>query len=276
MLTKELTDTITDFVRQKPRTVQEIAHLLQKNWRTADRYVDTITSETGLLATRTFREGTRGALKIVFWNAIDHAKGSAYQDRLLQRILHGKHKEDFSPFDIYQFIPADKREAYLEKNEYPDNKNISNNLLVKKARQQVLYLSGNLSWLDKQPEMLTTLEELSHKKISTKILTRIDVTSQEKAQQLLAINKRVGWDALHIRHCEQPLRAMIVDETVASIKEVLSPHHHRELTKNTFIFYRITDEHWIGWLQKVFWHLWAQSVDATARIDALKTLKRIV
>ncbi|MBI4141804.1 hypothetical protein HY484_02695, partial [Candidatus Woesearchaeota archaeon] len=102
MLTKETTDKILDFVRQKPRTVQEIRHLLQKNWRTADRYVDTISQETGLISTRTFREGSRGALKIVFWNSIDTAKGSAYQERLLQRILHGKHKEDFSPFDIYQ------------------------------------------------------------------------------------------------------------------------------------------------------------------------------
>jgi len=274
MLTKELTDTITEFVRQKPRTVQEIAHTLQKNWRTADRYVETIAGETGLLATRTFREGTRGALKLVFWNAIDHAKGSAYQDRLLQKILHGNHKEDFSPFDIYQFIPENKREAFLEKNEYPTNTSISNNLLVKKAKQQVLYFSGNLSWLDKQPDMVPTLEQLSHKHIATKILTRIDVTSQEKAHHLLAINKRVGWDALQIRHCEQPLRAMIVDQSVASIKEVMTPHHHRELNKNTFIFYRIEDEHWIGWLQKVFWHLWGQSVDASIRIKALSTLKK--
>ncbi|MBI4140584.1 hypothetical protein HY485_01970 [Candidatus Woesearchaeota archaeon] len=273
MITKETTDKIIDFIRQKPRTVQEIAHLLQKNWRTADRYVDIITTETGLISTRTFREGTRGALKVVFWNALDHAQGSAYQERLLQKILNGRHKEDFSPFDIYQFIPPKKREAYIEKNEYPTNKNINNRILVKKAQQQVLYLSGNLSWLDKQPEMIHVLEELSKKKVSIKILTRVDVTSQEKAKQLLAINKRTGWDAIQIRHCEQPLRAMIVDENVTSIKEVMTPQHHRELEKNTFIFYRIEDEHWISWLQKIFWHLWGQSVDATTRIEAIKTIK---
>ncbi|MBI4141759.1 hypothetical protein HY484_02435, partial [Candidatus Woesearchaeota archaeon] len=189
------------------------------------------------------------------------------------RILHGKHKEDFSPFDIYQFVPKEKREAYIEKNEYPDNKNISNKILVKKTQQQVLYLSGNLSWLDKQKEMLPIIEELAKKKISTKILTRIDVTSQEKTKQLLKINQRTGWDAIQIRHCEQPLRAMIVDDKIASIKEVMTPQHHRELEKNTFIFYKIEDEHWINWLQKIFWHLWGQSVDATTRIEALKTIK---
>lgn len=273
MLDKNTTDTIIDLVRQKPRTIHEISLVLQKNWRTADRYVDTIVTETGLVSTRTFRAGTRGALKVVFWNALDHAKGTAYQERLLQKILNGRHKEDFSPFDIYQFIPHNKREAYLEKNEYPEQKNISNSTLVKKARQQILYFSGNLSWLDKQPEMLTTLEELAKKNTPTKILTRIDVTSQEKTRQLLQLNTRVGWDAIQLRHCEQPLRAMIIDDALASIKEVMTPQHHRELAKNTFIFYRIEDEHWIAWLQKVFWHLWGQSIDAATRLDALKTVQ---
>lgn len=65
MLDARARKRISDFVYQKPRTVQEIAQFLRVNWRTADRYVEKIAWEEGTLATRTFREGTRGALKVV-------------------------------------------------------------------------------------------------------------------------------------------------------------------------------------------------------------------
>ena len=74
------------------------------------------------------------------------------------------------------------------------------------------------------------------------------------AEKLFAINQRVGWDAIEIRHCTQPLRAMIVDESVISLKEVFGPQYYRknELSKKMFIFYMIKDSEWIYWMQKVF------------------------
>ena len=59
---------ITEFVYIKPRVVDEVAKLLHKNWRTADRYIRQIAEDDGCISMRTFREGTRGALKIVFWS----------------------------------------------------------------------------------------------------------------------------------------------------------------------------------------------------------------
>src|SRR3989344_1562616 len=103
-LQKESKDTILQAIQQKPRTVQEIAQVIAKNWRTADRYVEIIAEETGLIATSVFREGSRGSLKVVYWNALEKAKGSAYQERLLQKIVQGRRKEDFSPLDIYKFV----------------------------------------------------------------------------------------------------------------------------------------------------------------------------
>ncbi|MEK6845578.1 MAG: hypothetical protein AABY26_02370, partial [Nanoarchaeota archaeon] len=66
MLDSAITKKIEEVVYAKPRSIQEIAQLLNKNWRTADRYIEEIEKNFGTISTRTFRGGTRGALKIVF------------------------------------------------------------------------------------------------------------------------------------------------------------------------------------------------------------------
>ena len=248
MLDKAQTNQILEFVRQKPRTIQEIAHLLDKNWRTANRYVEQIALEVG--------------------------KGSAYQEALLRDIQIGKRKENFNPFDIYQFVPETHREAYLEINELSKHPSIRYDQLLTKAQHQVLLFSGNLSWMELGPNMIRTIEHLAQRKVQIKILTRVDITSLENTEKALAMNQRVGWDAIHIRHREQPLRSLIVDDQFATLKEVLNPQYIRELKKKMYIFYKIKDPEWVNWLQKVFWHLWNQSIDAEKRLEALKTLQK--
>jgi hypothetical protein len=272
MLEKATTDKIIAFVRAKPRTMDEVAKHLEKNWRTAERYVDSIATESGLIATRTFREGTRGALKVVYWNALDRAKGSAYQERLLQRIELSRRKEDFSFFDIYQFVAPEHRFAFTERTEFPTRPELKYDDLLHAAEHQVLFFSGNLSFTELGPHVLETMEALAQKKVSMKLLTRIDVISEKTVRTLLELNTRVGWDAIEIRHCEQPLRLTIFDDDAVTVKELLAPEHHRELKKNLYVFYKITDPDWIHWLQRVFWHLWGQSIDAPTRLSALKTL----
>lgn len=272
MVSREDERKIIDYVQQQPCTIQEIARLVQRNWRTADNYVADIARHTGLIATRTFREGTRGALKIVYWNALDKQHQTTYQARLLERILAGRQKEDFSAFDIYQFVNDKHRSADVVSEE----NQIGPDELLKMVGEQWFSLSGNLSWLRLYPNVLKQFEKLAHKRIAIKIITRIDMTSADLTRKLLAINERVGWDAIAVRHAEQPLRAIIVDNRIASLKEVLSPKfpQYRELEKKTYIFYRINEEEWVSWLQKVFWAIWETSVDAKIRLDALETLNR--
>jgi hypothetical protein len=266
---------ILDLVRIKPRTIQEIAQTIQKNWRTADRYVETLASETGHIAVRTFRGGTRGALKVVYWNAIESAKGSAYQQRLLNKIQSGRKKEDFSPFDIYQFVPEDKRLAVLQNEEFPNTKELQYSSLFKQAQNELLFFSGNLSWLDGWPDAMKYIEQLAKKRIRMKIVTRVDITSRRNVEKLLAVNQQAGWDAIEIRHAEQPLRALIIDNAIASFKEVINPQQQRtkELKDKAYLYYKLTDTEWIAWLQKVFWHIFSQSVDAQTRLDALDSVK---
>jgi len=272
---KEIKDSILRLIQQKPRTIQEIAETIGKNWRTADRYVEIIAQETGFIATRIFREGSRGALKVVYWNALEGIKGSAYQERLLQKILQGKRKEDFSPLDIYQFVDAGNRKAFLESTEFSQQQQIRFDYLLTQAQQQVLFFSGNLSWVELGPNMQKILEELVKRKVKIKVLTRVDITSQKNTEEMLSLNQRVGWDAVEIRHCEQPLRAIVVDDRFASIKEVMNPLYCRELKEKTFLFYLIQEQEWVSWIQKVFWQLWGQSIDAGERLKALESVNKL-
>jgi len=272
---KEIKESILRIIQQKPRTVQEVAETIGKNWRTADRYIEIITQETGLIATRIFREGSRGALKVVYWNALERAKGSAYQERLLQKIVQGKRKEDFSPLDIYQFVDPEHRKAFIETTEFSQQQQIRFDYLLSQAQEQILFFSGNLSWVELGQDIHKVLEDLAKKKIRIKVLTRVDITSQKNTEEMLSLNQRVGWDAVEIRHCEQPLRAILVDDRFVSIKEVMSPLYCRELKEKMFLFYLIQDTEWINWLQKVFWNLWGQSIDSSERLKALESVNRL-
>jgi len=266
MIDKKTNDRILSFVQVKPRTVQEIAHHIGRNWRTAEAYIERIAQETGLLNMRTFREGTRGALKIVYWNAID-VRASTYQERLSTRILQVRRKEEFSAFDIFQFA-TDGREATYSSDPAPPQAWLPEKLL-KNAKHHAFILSGNLSWIAADPSIKKVIEARANAKLSLKILTRVDVISAPLVDALMQINMRVGWDAIEVRHCEQPLRGIVVDDTCVVLKEVLSVQMHRELKKEHYLYLRLTDPQWVAWTVRVFWKLWEQSVLAKTRLDAL-------
>ena len=87
-------EKIKGFVRLKPRTVQEIAQAISRNWRTANSYVEKIASESGDIAYRVLRKGTPGAVKIVYWNSLEQFHHSQAQERLFKQIETGKGKND--------------------------------------------------------------------------------------------------------------------------------------------------------------------------------------
>ena len=113
MLSHQIIKSIEEFVYAKPRSVQEISAHIKKNWRTADRYITEIEQEYGTISTRIFRGGTRGALKIVYWASVEKVKGTVFQESLEEQILHGRKKEDFSPFDIFQHVNSKNKKAKI-------------------------------------------------------------------------------------------------------------------------------------------------------------------
>ena len=274
---------ICDSVKLKPRTVQEISELIKKNWRTAERYVEKIEQETGCISTRVFREGTRGALKIVYWNAVEDIHSTSFQDELLDSLLQGKRKDDFSPFDIFQYVPEKKKKVYVEDVSKIDSEmEISEEQdlvgFFKQASKQVLVFSGNLSWINAHQgdtKILDVIRELVHRNVSIKIIARVSMIGADNAKKLLAVNKEPGKDMIEIHHRYQPLRAIIIDNKVVKLREVRDPAYYQpgELKKKVEIFYEIYDKDWTEWLQKVFWKMFSTAMPAEKRIKEIAAIK---
>ena len=278
MLKNEEIKKIEDFVYAKPRSIQEIAEHLGISWRTADRYIDEIKENFGTIEVRVFREGTRGALKIVYWASVEKVSSSLFQEQLEKEIYSAKRKEDFSAFDIFQHVPEKNKKAIIEKEIAEDTTNLRELAeILKSAKKQVLIFSGNLSFINlknKTIDVYKILEELVKKDINIKILSRVDLTSRENIEKVLALNFKYGKELIEIRHRDHPLRANIIDNKILRIKEIKEPTGKiNELDKKIFIFYTIKDKEWTEWISRIFWKMFSSSISSKKRLEELARIK---
>ncbi|MGV8141101.1 MAG: hypothetical protein ACP5NW_01515, partial [Candidatus Woesearchaeota archaeon] len=270
---------ICDFVYIKPRSVHEIALHIQKNWRTADSYVEKIITEQGNLSVRTFREGSRGALKIVYWNNVEKIHSNDFQERLFKKIEIANDKKDFSPFDIYQYVEPGKRRAFLE--QQSDYTITSKQDLVgamRRTERQLLIFSGNLSWVNAvqgKKNIIEIFEELASRNVSITVLCQVNLESIKNIQKLLGLNHKLHKNVIEIRHCEQPFRAFVVDDKFARFKESRTVENRKNSDDKTYIFYEVNDEEWVEWIQKVFWNLFRTSISADNRIKDIESIEKI-
>lgn len=278
MFDAKIARKIEEFVYGKPRSIQEIALYIEKSWRTADRFVEKIEKDFGTITTRIFREGTRGALKIVYWASVEKISHSVFQDKLEQEIMLAKKKEDFSAFDIFQYV-QDKYKRAIVENAIDENSINLKELaeLLEKAEKQVLIFSGNLSFINlknKNFNMIQILDNLVKKGVSIKIICRTDIAGLENIEKVLSLNFKYGKEMIEIRHREHPIRAFIIDNKILRIKEIKEPTGKiHELDKKIFIFYTIKDRDWTAWISKIFWKMFSNSIDARKRIEELKKLR---
>lgn len=278
MLDSNVIKKIEDFVYKKPRSIQEIAEYIGKNWRTADRYIGKIKQDYGTVETRVFREGTRGALKIVYWSSVEKASYSFFQEQLENDILRGKTKYDFSSFDIFQHVSEKKKNAWIKKgeNEVKLGRLVEFQELLLKAEKQILFFSGNLSFInfkDKEVNVFDVLDKLVKKGITIKVICRIDIVGKDNVEKLLSLNHKYGKELVEIRHREQPLRTTIIDNKLLNMKEVKEPTgREKELIKKTFIFYTITDREWTDWMTKIFWKMFNGSINSYKRLEEMKKI----
>lgn len=278
MLSNVIAKKIEDFVYGKPRSVDEVAKHIGKNWRTADRYIEQIQKDFGTISTRVFREGTRGSLKIVFWSSVEKASSSVFQEQIEKDILNAKKKEHFSSFDIFQHIPDKNKQAHTEITETQREENIAEYAkLLKSAEKQVLIFSGNLSIINeksKKFDMFDAIDYLVSKKIPVKVLCRIDLVGKQNVEKVLSLNFKYGKELIEVRHHEQPLRGAIVDNKKVRLKEINSPTSKKnELKKEIGIIYSINDKDWADWLSKIFWKMFNSSVDANLRLIEMNKIK---
>lgn len=277
MLDNEVVRKIEDFVYSKPRSVHEVAALIKKSWRTADRYVEYIEKEFGTISTRTFRQGTRGALKVVYWSSMEKVSYSVFQEALEKKIMLLKDKEDFSAFDIFQHVPDKNKRASVEKTAYESLTNLAELVdFLGKAEKQLLVFSGNLSFINlksKEVDVFKVLEGLVKRGISVKVVCRVDVVGKENIEGLLSLNFKYGKELVEVRHREQPLRAIIADNKMFRIKEIQTPTGKvHELNSKVFIFYNIKDKEWTDWLSRIFWKMFNSSISAEKRLEEIKKL----
>lgn len=279
MLNSEIIKKIEDFVYSKPRSIQEIAIHIDKNWRTADRYIQEIEKQFGTLATRTFREGTRGALKIVYWASIEKASSSVFQEKLEEQIMNSKTRSEFSGFDIFQHVSDKCKNAWIKvgEDEAKAGRLIEFKEILMQAKNQILFFSGNLSFInfdDGEVNIFKILEELVKKRISIKVICRVDIAGKKNIEKLLSLNFKHGKELIEIHHREQPLRITVIDNKLFNMKEIKEPTgREKELKKKTFIFYTIKDKDWIEWISRIFWKMFSSSIDAKKRLEEMNKLK---
>jgi hypothetical protein len=279
MLDNAIIKKIEDFVYLKPRSIQEIASHIGKNWRTADRYVQEIGKDFGTLGMRIFREGTRGALKIVYWASVEKVSHSVFQEQLEKMIMRAAGKEDFAAFDIFQHVPERGKKAWMQfgEKEAALGKLWKFRDLLLSAKRQVLFFSGNLSFINYKNgdvDIFEALDELVKRGISIKVVCRVDLAGIDNIKRLLSLNFKYGKELVEIRHREQPLRVTIIDKDAINMKEIKKPTgREKELNKKVFIFYDIKDKDWIDWISRIFWKMFSSSVDANKRLKEMEHLR---
>jgi hypothetical protein len=278
MIDKKTIRKIESLVQEQPRSIHEIATTLNKNWRTIDRYIQKIVEEYTTISTKIFREGTRGALKIVYTTPTENLSTNTYQKELEEQIFKGRKKEDFSPFDIFQHIPTKQKsiEAITAKDESTKESIEGIKQILQKAKKQVTFLSGNLSFINlthKKETIIKLLEKLTKKDITIKVICRIDIASIENVRRLLALNHKYGKELIEIKHREQPLRAFIIDGKEFRIKEIKEPTKKgRELQQRHYLFYQSNNKQWNEWLQKIFNKMFNTSLGSEKRITELEKI----
>ncbi len=277
MLDQKTIQKIQDFVFIQPRSIQEIAGYIDKNWRTADRYINEIKEDLGTISVKVFRGGTRGALKVVYQSNIDKISHTIFQEQLEKDILRLKRKSEFSAFDIFQHIPDKFKKARIEKASTEESTNLNNIAsILKQTKKQLLIFSGNLSFInlkDKENNIFKLLGELAKQGVKIKIISRVDLGGKNNIEKMLSLNYKYAKENIEIRHSETPLRAIIFDDKVISIKEIKEPTGRiNEPNKRFFVFYEIKDKEWVNWLSKIFWKIFNSSIDASKRMQEINKI----
>lgn len=253
------------FVQQEPCTVQDVATQLGVSWVTAERYVKQVEQETGEVRMKVFREGTRGALKLVYHATSESVAKDEIEKELYKRIRAGRFKHHFDFMDVYQHVPENKKSARLHKH----NELHGVTSLIRTAQEHVLIFSGNLSLVhtsDDQGRVLDALTQALERGVHIKILCRVNPATVSNLSGLRELFTKYS-SQLQVRHAYTPLRGILVDNARARFKDIHDPEIYRsgELEKTLTVFYEVQDIQWVSWLARVFFNVWRSSGDGLAR-----------
>ena len=106
----------------------------------------------------------------------------------------------------------------------------------------------------------------------------MDIASINNIKKIIELNHLAGYDAVEIRHIEQPLRGFVVDDKIARLREEKKKQDYKEneLSKDLYILYNIYDKDWVEWLEKVFWNLHSNALPIENRINDLEKIEDLL
>ncbi|MGE0792680.1 MAG: hypothetical protein AB7V77_00705 [Candidatus Woesearchaeota archaeon] len=271
---EEIYQKIIDFVKEKPKTIQEVSQHIGKSWVTTEKYVQEIKKTSGKIDVRTFREGTRGALKIVYSVMKESLISDAIKEDLFNKILMGKEKQDFDALDIFQFVKDDKKKASITTIDGAHKPYLS---FLSQTTNNLLLYSGNLSLLSEPntgKEVIKLFENLLKQKVSIKIICKISLATMKNIKLIENLIIKYS-ELIEIHHCHQPLRGAIIDNKIARLycEENTQLYKKGELEKNSVITYDIFDSNWVSWLEQLFWYQFRNTLDYKNRLNELKKIK---
>lgn len=274
VLNNKIETKIINFVRDEPRTIQEVSKEIGKSWVTTNSYVIQIATKTGIIKVKVFRANTKGAIKLVYFSSANTFSSDSIKEELYKSIKHSKWKEDFDFMDIFQFVSEKNKHSFIEKAK-DKNKSYNQNIikLFKQAKNQIYVFSGNLSFVnikENKISMMDVIEDCLKRKIYFKIITRVNIASIANLNKIKHLIQKYP-NQIEIKHKYQPLRGFIIDDKIARFKDDqnMSNYKEGELNSDTRIFYEIYDHTWVEWLQNVYWNLSKMSIDYDIRLKDL-------
>src|SRR3989344_2525040 len=190
VLNHDIKRKLLELIAQSPRSIQELAVELNKNWRTIDNYITKLVEE-GLISVKEFKKGSRVAFKIVYIQPDINYQISNVQKKILRQIESGKRSQDFSPLNIIQYIPQKEVTSYFNPAKLPTNKITEDlSLFLNQATNSLQMFSGDLSWVDlksSKGSILDVIEGLARDKVVIKIIARVDKSTKTRIEKLVTI-----------------------------------------------------------------------------------------
>lgn len=274
MLSKTDSEKILQFVKREPCLIQDLSRHLDKSWVTTESYVEKVAKDTGLIRTKSFRSGTKGAIKVVYWNYTESSQSDEVRTKLFERVKTGQTKEDFDPLEAYQHVPHGKGKVLVEMFDsatFASKKSLID--FFNRVESEVLVFSGNLSFL-RYPEIKESFAGLLKRGVQAKVVCRVDIGTLENLKSIEDLLHQFPGQ-VEIRHCRQPVRGFIVDGKTVRLKEerTRADLKAEELSRDIRVLYEIYDSEWVAWFQNVFWYLYRTSVNYTERLSALEKVQ---
>lgn len=274
MLSKSDSEKILQFVKREPCLIQDLSRHLDKSWVTTESYVEKVAKDTGLVRMKTFRSGTKGAIKVVYWNYTESMQSDEIRSKLFERIKSSYAKEDFDPLEAYQHVPHGKGRVLVEifdSATFASKKSLID--FFDRVEKELLVFSGNLSFL-RYPEIKQSFFNLLKRGVQVKLLCRIDIGTLENLKNIEDLLNRFP-QQFEVRHSRQPIRGFVVDGKTVRLKEERTPadFKEKEISKNIRVLYEVYDSDWVSWFQNVFWYLYRTSANYTERLAALEKVQ---